>query len=40
MIEEFQDLRPIHEKLWHVEKEIRKKDKIIADLKRQLEKVR
>lgn len=38
-LEEFQDLRPIHEKLWYVQEENVKKDKIIADLERQLDKV-
>lgn len=36
-LKEFQDLRPIHEKLRYAQEENVKKDKIIADLKRQLE---
>jgi transcriptional regulator with XRE-family HTH domain len=38
-LEEFKDFRPIYEKLRYAQDENVKKDKIIADLKRQLDKV-
>ena len=38
-LEEFQRLRPTYEKLRYAEEEIMKKDKMIADLKRQLDEV-
>lgn len=38
-LEEFKDLRPIHEKLLYAQDENVKKDKIIADLQRQLENI-
>jgi transcriptional regulator with XRE-family HTH domain len=38
-LEEFKDLRPIYEKLLYAQDENVKKDKIIADLQRQLDKV-
>jgi len=39
-LEEFKDLRPIHEKLRYAQDENVKKDKIIADLKRERDKGR